>query len=67
MECATDAELVRWFASRVRRYYPWALMVQFPGAHGETSFAAPPSTPEGRIRAARSPWQGIAIIDRIRK
>jgi len=66
-DCAADVELVRWFGSLVRRYYPQASIVQFPGAPGETPFTALPPAPEGPIRTSRVAWQAIAITDRIRK
>ena len=66
-ECATDAKLVRWFASLVRRYYPWVLVVQFPGTTGEKPFSLPPPAPASRIWTAHSSWKGFAITNNIRK
>jgi hypothetical protein len=65
-ECATDAALVRWFADRVGRYYPWAL-IESPGAPGEGPFATLPAEPVGPIQTARSAWQAVAINGNIRK
>jgi hypothetical protein len=66
-ECATDSELVRWFANRVSRYYPWAAIVQVPGAPEGAPFTPPPPAPIGRIRTARTPWQPVPITGPIRK
>jgi hypothetical protein len=66
-ECADDAALVRWFADRVGRYYPWASIVQSPATPNEQPLAALPAAPVGRIVTAPTAWAAVAINDTIRK
>ena len=66
-ECADDAALVRWFADRVGRYYPWASIVQSPATPGEMPLAALPTAHAEDIKTARTAWAAVAINGPIKK